>query len=189
MAEALGTLVRLADRYRDEIRPALQEQLGLANVMQVPELVKIVVNMGVGLAAQQAKRLDGALADLEIITGQKPKITRAKKSISNFKLREGQAIGAMVTLRGVRMYEFLDRLMNLAIPRIRDFRGLNNRSFDGRGNYTFGVTEQLIFPEIDYDTVDATRGMDITIVTSADSDEAGRALLDAFGFPFRREVR
>ncbi|SVA56761.1 uncharacterized protein METZ01_LOCUS109615 [marine metagenome] len=163
--------------------------MGLANVMQVPELVKIVVNMGVGLAAQQAKRLDGALADLEIITGQKPKITRAKKSISNFKLREGQAIGAMVTLRGVRMYEFLDRLMNLAIPRIRDFRGLNNRSFDGRGNYTFGVTEQLIFPEIDYDTVDATRGMDITIVTSADSDEAGRALLDAFGFPFRREVR
>jgi large subunit ribosomal protein L5 len=157
--------------------------------MQVPELVKIVVNMGVGLAAQQAKQLDGALADLEIITGQKPKITRAKKSISNFKLREGQAIGAMVTLRGVRMYEFLDRLMNLAIPRIRDFRGLNNRSFDGRGNYTFGVTEQLIFPEIDYDTVDATRGMDITIVTSADSDEAGRALLDAFGFPFRREVR
>jgi large subunit ribosomal protein L5 len=145
--------------------------------------------MGVGLAAQQAKQLDGALADLEIITGQKPKITRAKKSISNFKLREGQAIGAMVTLRGVRMYEFLDRLMNLAIPRIRDFRGLNNRSFDGRGNYTFGVTEQLIFPEIDYDTVDATRGMDITIVTSADSDEAGRALLDAFGFPFRREVR
>jgi len=189
MAEALGTLVRLADRYRDEIRPALQEQLGLANVMQVPELVKIVVNMGVGLAAQQAKQLDGALADLETITGQKPKTTRAKKSISNFKLREGQAIGAMVTLRGVRMYEFLDRLMNLAIPRIRDFRGLNNRSFDGRGNYTFGVTEQLIFPEIDYDTVDATRGMDITIVTSADSDEAGRALLDAFGFPFRREVR
>ena len=179
MAEALSTAVRLGDRYRDEIRPALQEQLGLANVMQVPELVKIVVNMGVGLAAQQAKRLDGALADLEIITGQKPKITRAKKSISNFKLREGQAIGAMVTLRGVRMYEFLDRLMNLAIPRIRDFRG----------NYTFGVTEQLIFPEIDYDTVDATRGMDITIVTSADSDEAGRALLDAFGFPFRREVR
>jgi len=189
MAEALSTAVRLGDRHRDEIRPALQEQLGLANVMQVPELVKIVVNMGVGLAAQQAKRLDGALADLEIITGQKPKITRAKKSISNFKLREGQAIGAMVTLRGVRMYEFLDRLMNLAIPRIRDFRGLNNRSFDGRGNYTFGVTEQLIFPEIDYDTVDATRGMDITIVTSADSDEAGRALLDAFGFPFRREVR
>ena len=189
MAEALSTAVRLGDRYHDEIRPALQEQLGLANVMQVPELVKIVVNMGVGLAAQQAKQLDGALADLEIITGQKPKITRAKKSISNFKLREGQAIGAMVTLRGVRMYEFLDRLMNLAIPRIRDFRGLNNRSFDGRGNYTFGVTEQLIFPEIDYDTVDATRGMDITIVTSADSDEAGRALLDAFGFPFRREVR
>ena len=143
----------------------------------------------VGLAAKRAKQHDGARADLEIITGQKPKITRAKKSISNFKLREGQAIGAMVTLRGVRMYEFLDRLMNRAIPRIRDFRGLNHRSFDGRGNYTFGVTEQLIFPEIDYDTVDRTRGMDITIVTSADSDEAGRALLDAFGFPFRREVR
>ena len=189
MAEALSTAVRLGARYRDEIRPALQEQLGLENVMQVPELVKIVVNMGGGVAAQQAKQLDGALADLETITGQKPKVTRAKKSISNFKLREGQAIGAMVTMRGARMYEFLDRLMNLAIPRIRDFRGLNHRSFDGRGNYTFGVTEQLIFPEIDYDTVDATRGMDITIVTSADSDEAGRALLDAFGFPFRREVR
>ena len=158
--------------------------------MQVPELVKIVVNMGVGLAAQQAKRLDGALADLEIITGQKPKITRAKKSISNFKLREGQAIGAKVTLRGVRMYEFLDRLMNLAIPRIRDFRGLNNRSFDGRGNYTFGVTEQLIFPEIDYDTVDATRGMDITIVTSAPT-RTRRAVpcSTPSGFPFRREVR
>ena len=190
MAETLTTAtVRMRERYEAEIRAAVQAELGLPNVMQVPRLTKIVVNMGVGLAAQQAKRLDGALADLEIITGQKPKITRAKKSISNFKLREGQAIGAMVTLRGVRMYEFLDRLMNLAIPRIRDFRGLNNRSFDGRGNYTFGVTEQLIFPEIDYDTVDATRGMDITIVTSADSDEAGRALLDAFGFPFRREVR
>ena len=134
-------------------------------------------------------QLNASIADLETITGQKPKVTRAKKSISNFKLREGQAIGAMVTMRGARMYEFLDRLMNLAIPRIRDFRGLNHRSFDGRGNYTFGVTEQLIFPEIDYDTVDATRGMDITIVTSADSDEGGRALLDALGFPFRREVR
>ena len=188
MAEALSTAVRLGDRYRDEIRPALQEQLGLANVMQVPKLVKIVVNMGVGGAAQQAKQLDGALADLEVITGQKPLVTRAKTSISNFKLREGQAIGAKATLRGDRMYEFLDRLITLAIPRIRDFRGLNNRSFDGRGNYTFGVTEQLIFPEIDYDTVDATRGMDITIVTSADTDEAGRAPLDAFGFPFRPEV-
>ena len=189
MAEALSTAVRLGDRYREEFRPALQEQLGLSNVMQVPRLVKIVVNMGVGVAAQQAKQLDGALTDLEIITGQKPKITRAKRSISNFKLREGQAIGAMVTMRGARMYEFMDRLVNLAIPRIRDFRGLSDRSFDGRGNYTFGVTEQLIFPEIDYDTVDVIRGMDITIVTSADSDEEGRALLDAFGFPFRREVK
>ena len=186
MAEALSTAVRLGDRYRDEIRPALQEQLGLANVMQVPELVKIVVNMGVGLAAQQAKQLDGALADLEIITGQKPKITRAKKSISNFKLREGQAIGAMVTLRGVRMYEFLDRLMNLAIPRIRDFRGLNNRSFDGRGNYTFGVTEQLIFPEIDYNSIDKIRGLQVVIGTTARTDSEGLRMLELLGMPFNR---
>ena len=187
MAEALSTAVRLGDRYRDEIRPALQEQLGLANVMQVPELVKIVVNMGVGLAAQQAKQLDGALADLEIITGQKPKITRAKKSLASFKLREGQAIGCKVTLRGDRMYEFLDRLISLAIPRVRDFRGLSPKSFDGNGNYTFGVTEQLMFPEIDYDSVDTTRGMDITIVTTAKTNDHGRALLSAFDFPFRRE--
>ncbi len=188
MAEALSTAVRLSDRYRDEIRPALKEELGLVNIMQVPKLVKIVVNMGVGAAAQQAKLLDGALGDLATITGQKPKVTRARTSISNFKLREGQAIGAKVTLRGGRMYEFFDRLVNLAIPRIRDFRGLDIRSFDGHGNYTFGVGEQLIYPEISYDTVDTPRGMDITIVTSADSDVGGRALLEAFGFPFRREV-
>ena len=193
MAETLisdsGTTaaVRMRVRYNDEIRSAVQTELGLANVMQVPRLSKIVVNMGVGDAAQQAKLLDGALTDLESITGQKPMVTRARKSISNFKLREGQPIGAKVTLRGDRMYEFLDRLITLAIPRIRDFRGLSPKSFDGSGNYTFGVTEQLIFPEIDYDKVDRTRGMDITIVTSASDDAEGRALLAAFGFPFRKE--
>ena len=193
MAETLisdsGTTaaVRMRVRYNDEIRSAVQAELGLANVMQVPRLSKIVVNMGVGDAAQQAKLLDGALTDLEAITGQKPMVTRARKSISNFKLREGQPIGAKVTLRGDRMYEFLDRLITLAIPRIRDFRGLSPKSFDGSGNYTFGVTEQLIFPEIDYDKVDRTRGMDITIVTSASDDAEGRALLAAFGFPFRKE--
>jgi large subunit ribosomal protein L5 len=193
MAETLisdsGTTaaVRMRVRYNDEIRSAVQTELGLANVMQVPRLSKIVVNMGVGDAAQQAKLLDGALTDLEAITGQKPMVTRARKSISNFKLREGQPIGAKVTLRGDRMYEFLDRLITLAIPRIRDFRGLSPKSFDGSGNYTFGVTEQLIFPEIDYDKVDRTRGMDITIVTSASDDAEGRALLAAFGFPFRKE--
>ncbi len=179
--------IRMRERYDAEIRDALKDELGLANVMQVPKLTKIVVNMGVGDAAQQAKLLDGAVADLTAITGQKPLVTRARKSISNFKLREGQAIGAKVTLRGDRMYEFLDRLVTLAIPRIRDFRGLSPRSFDGNGNYTFGVTEQLIFPEIDYDKVDRTRGMDITIVTSASDDAGGRALLAAFGFPFRKE--
>ncbi|HCW01077.1 MAG TPA: 50S ribosomal protein L5 [Acidimicrobiaceae bacterium] len=193
MAETLisdsGTTaaVRMRVRYNDEIRSAVQTELGLANVMQVPRLSKIVVNMGVGDAAQQAKLLDGALTDLEAITGQKPMVTRARKSISNFKLREGQPIGAKVTMRGDRMYEFLDRLITLAIPRIRDFRGLSPKSFDGSGNYTFGVTEQLIFPEIDYDKVDRTRGMDITIVTSASDDAEGRALLAAFGFPFRKE--
>ena len=154
--------------------------LGLGNIMQVPKLEKIVVNMGVGEAVGSAKLLDGAVDDLTTITGQKPVVTRAKKSIANFKLREGQAIGAKVTLRGDRMYEFLDRLVSLAIPRIRDFRGLPDKSFDGNGNYTFGVTEQLIFPEIDYDKVTNTRGMDITIVTSAKTDEEGRALLEAF---------
>jgi large subunit ribosomal protein L5 len=181
------TMPRLKAAYNDEIRDALQEQLGLENVMQVPHLEKIVVNMGVGEATEQAKLLDGAVIDLGTITGQKPKITRAKKSIANFKLREGVPIGAKVTLRGDRMWEFFDRLINLAIPRIRDFRGLSPRSFDGRGNYTMGVTEQLIFPEIDYDQVDATRGMDITIVTSANTNEHGRALLTAFDFPFRPE--
>jgi large subunit ribosomal protein L5 len=178
---------RLKQRYADEIRPQLMEQLGLANVMEAPRLEKIVVNMGVGRATQQASLLEGAVADLTIITGQKPLVTRAKKSIAGFKLREGNAIGAKVTLRGVRMWEFLDRLISIAIPRVRDFRGLPPNGFDGRGNYTFGVTEQLIFPEVDYDKVDTVRGMNITIVTTARDDAEGKALLDAFGFPFRRE--
>ncbi|MED5167475.1 MAG: 50S ribosomal protein L5 [Actinomycetota bacterium] len=187
MTDTMTVSVRLRELYSAQIRDALKDELGLSNVMQVPRLEKIVVNMGVGDAAQQAKLLDGAVADLEVITGQKPLITRARKSVSNFKLREGQAIGAKATLRGDRMYEFLDRLITLAIPRIRDFRGLSPRSFDGNGNYTFGVTEQLIFPEVDYDKVDRTRGMDITIVTSASDDASGQALLTAFGFPFRKE--
>jgi len=178
---------RLRTRYKDEIRGALQEQLGLTNLMLVPKVDKIVLNMGVGDAVGQAKLLEGALADMGTIAGQKPVVTRAKKSLASFKLREGQAIGCKVTLRGDRMYEFLDRLISLAIPRIRDFRGLPPRSFDGNGNYTFGVTEQLMFPEIDYDNVDTTRGMDITIVTTAKTDEQGKALLEAFDFPFRRE--
>jgi len=177
---------RLKQRYQDEIRAQLQHDLGLSNVMEVPRLDKIVINMGVGAAVQQASLLEGAVRDLEVIAGQKPVITRAKKSIAGFKVREGNAIGVKVTLRGDRMWEFFDRLISLAIPRIRDFRGLPTQ-FDGHGNYTFGVTEQLIFPEIDYDTIDATRGMDITIVTTARTDAQGRALLDAFGFPFRRE--
>jgi large subunit ribosomal protein L5 len=155
--------------------------------MQVPRLEKIVLNCGVGLATQQQSLLDGAVADLTVITGQKPLVTRAKKSIAGFKLRAGNPIGAKVTLRGARMWEFYDRLVSLAIPRIRDFRGMDPGSFDGRGNYTFGVTEQLIFPEIDYDSIDTVRGMDITIVTTATSDDEGRALLRALGFPFRRE--
>jgi large subunit ribosomal protein L5 len=178
---------RLKAKYDDEIRSALKEQLGLANVMQVPRLEKIVLNMGVGAAVGQPSLLEGAVKDLTTIAGQKPIVTKAKKSIAGFKLREGNAIGAKVTLRGARMWEFLDRLISLAIPRIRDFRGLNPRAFDGRGNYTFGVTEQLIFPEIDYDSIDAPRGMDITIVTTATTDAEGKALLDAFGFPFKRE--
>ena len=178
---------RLRVQYDTEVRAALKEQLGLGNVMQVPKFEKIVVNMGVGAAVTQPSLLEGAQRDLEQITGQKPVVTRAKKSIAGFKLREGNAIGAKVTLRGDRMWEFFDRLVALAIPRIRDFRGLPANGFDGRGNYTFGVTEQLIFPEIDYDKVDATRGMDITIVTTARTNAEGRALLDAFGFPFKRE--
>ena len=180
------SIPRLKQRYADEIRDQLKEQLGLANIMQVPRLEKIVLNMGVGAAVQQSSLMEGALRDLEIIAGQKPIVTKAKKSIAGFKLREGNAIGAKVTLRGDRMWEFLDRLISIAVPRIRDFRGLPTK-FDGSGNYTFGVTEQLIFPEIDYDRVDVTRGMHITIVTTARTDAEGKALLDAFGFPFRRE--
>ena len=178
---------RLKRRYNEEIRAALKERLGLANIMEVPRLEKIVVNMGVGGATQQASLLDGAVGDLTVITGQKPLVTRARRSIAGFKLRQGNAIGAKVTLRGDRMWEFLDRLISMAIPRVRDFRGLPPDAFDGRGNYTFGVDEQLIFPEIDYDKVDTVRGMDITIVTTARDNAGGRALLDAFGFPFRRE--
>src|SRR5688572_22781550 len=178
---------RLKTRYDDEIRAALKEQLGLANVMQVPRLEKIVINMGVGAAVGQPSLLEGAVKDLTTIAGQKPVVTKARKSIANFKLREGNAIGTKVTLRGARMWEFLDRLISLAIPRVRDFRGLNPRAFDGRGNYTFGVNDQLIFPEVDYDSIDAPRGMDITIVTTANTDAEGKALLDAFGFPFKRE--
>jgi len=187
MSTATRDFPRLKQRYNDEIRAQLKDTLGLSNIMEVPRLEKIVLNMGVGAATDQAKLLDGAISDLEIITGQKPLTTKAKKSIAGFKLREGNAIGAKVTLRGDRMWEFLDRLVSLAIPRIRDFRGLPANSFDGRGNYTFGVTEQLIFPEIDYDKVDVTRGMDITIVTTARTNAEGKALLDAFGFPFKRE--
>jgi len=177
---------RLKQRYVDEVRDQLKESLGLGNVMEVPRLEKIVLNMGVGGAVQQASLLEGAVRDLEIIAGQKPIVTKAKKSIAGFKLREGNAIGAKVTLRGDRMWEFLDRLISIAIPRVRDFRGLPTK-FDGSGNYTFGVTEQLIFPEIDYDRLDATRGMHITVVTTARTDAEGKALLEAFGFPFRRE--
>ena len=184
---AFGYRPRLRAAFEDEIKPALIDQLGLSNVMMVPKLSKIVLNMGVGDATTQAKLLEGAQADLAVISGQKAHVTRAKRSLATFKLRTGMAIGCKVTLRGDRMYEFFDRLIALAIPRIRDFRGLSLRSFDGCGNYTFGITEQLIFPEIDYDTVDATRGMDITIVTTAKTDTEGRALLEAFGFPFRRE--
>ncbi|MFL6242159.1 MAG: 50S ribosomal protein L5 [Acidimicrobiia bacterium] len=178
---------RLKQRYEAEVRPQLQRELGLRNVMEVPRLEKIVLNCGVGLATQQQSLLDGAVTDLTVITGQKPLVTRAKKSIAGFKLRAGNPIGAKVTLRGARMWEFYDRLVSLAIPRIRDFRGMEPNSFDGRGNYTFGVTEQLIFPEIDYDSIDTVRGMDITIVTTANSDGEGRALLTALGFPFRRD--
>jgi large subunit ribosomal protein L5 len=177
---------RLRARYDDQIKAQLKDQLGLSNPMEVPRLTKIVVNCGVGKATQQASLLEGAVADLRIITGQKPLVTKAKKSIAGFKLREGNAIGVKVTLRGDRMWEFFDRLITLAIPRIRDFRGLDPDGFDGSGNYNFGVTEQLIFPEIDYDKVDTVRGMNITIVTTARTDAEGKALLEAFNFPFRR---
>ena len=178
---------RLKERYQTEIRQILQDSLGKSNIMEVPKVSKIVVNMGVGEAVTRSAALEGAIDDLAVITGQRPMVTRAKKSIAGFKLREGNPIGAKVTLRGDRMYEFLDRLINLAIPRVRDFRGLSLKSFDGNGNYTFGVTEQLIFPEIEYDKIDSTRGMDITIVTTANNDQEGRALLDSFSFPFRTE--
>jgi large subunit ribosomal protein L5 len=189
MAATATTSPRLKQRFETDLKPQLQKDLGLTNVMQVPAPVKIVVNMGVGRATQQRSLLDGAVTDLTIITGQKPLVTKAKKSIASFKLREGNEIGAKVTLRGDRMWEFYDRLVSVAIPRIRDFRGLNPKSFDGRGNYTFGVTEQLIFPEIDYDKIDTVRGMDITICTTARTDDEGRALLRALGFPFRREAQ
>ena len=183
------TRPRLKVRFDTEVRQALKDELGLANIMQVPTLEKIVINSGVGRATQQASLLEGAQRDLELITGQKPVVTRAKKSIASFKLREGQSIGVKVTLRGDRAWEFFDRLLSLAIPRIRDFRGLSAKSFDGRGNYTFGINDQLIFPEIDYDQVDAPRGFDITIVTTAETDEQGRAFLRAYGFPFKQETR
>jgi large subunit ribosomal protein L5 len=175
---------RLKDRFRADAVPRLQKELGLSNVMQVPRLEKVVLNMGVGDALKDGRMLEAALEDLTIITGQKPVITKARKSIAGFKLREGMSIGAKVTLRGDRMWEFIDRLVSIAIPRIRDFRGLNPGSFDGRGNFTLGLTEQLIFPEIDYDKVAKVRGMDITIATTAKNDEQGRALLVALGFPF-----
>jgi large subunit ribosomal protein L5 len=184
---ATATAPRFKTRYDETIRAKLQKDLDLPNVMMVPTVDKIVVNMGVGDAVSQASLLEGAQRDLAQITGQKPIVTRARKSIAAFKLREGNPIGAKVTLRGDRKWEFFDRLISVAIPRIRDFRGLNPNSFDGNGNYTFGVTEQLIFPEIDYDAVDTIRGMDITIVTTARTDAEGKALLDAFGFPFRKD--
>jgi large subunit ribosomal protein L5 len=175
---------RLRIRYREEVVPALQRQLGLPNAMQVPRLDKVVVNMGVGEAVRDGRMLDAALEDLTVITGQRPVVTKARKSIAGFKLREGMSIGAKVTLRGAYMWEFVDRLVSLALPRIRDFRGLSPTAFDGHGNYTLGVTEQLIFPEIDYDKVLKVTGMDITIVTTARNDDEGRALLAALGFPF-----
>ena len=178
---------RLKEKYKSEIIPALEKQLEIQNINQVPRLEKIVVNMGVGGAASDSKLLDAAMNDMRIITGQQPMITRARKSIAGFHIREGQAIGCKVTLRGDRMWEFLDRLLSMALPRVRDFRGIPKTSFDGRGNFSMGVTEQIIFPEIDYDKVDRTRGMDITIVTTATTDEEGKALLDAFHFPFKQD--
>jgi large subunit ribosomal protein L5 len=186
MAETQTTEIpRLKARYREEILPALRTEFDIANVMQVPGLTKIVVNMGVGEAARDSKLIEGAIKDLTAITGQKPAVTKARKSIAQFKLREGMPIGAHVTLRGDRMWEFLDRLLSLALPRIRDFRGLSPKQFDGRGNYTFGLTEQVMFHEINQDKIDRSRGMDITIVTTATNDDEGRALLKQLGFPFK----
>jgi large subunit ribosomal protein L5 len=180
-----GAAPRLKTRYREEILPALQAEFEIKNVMQVPGLTKIVVNMGVGEAARDSKLIEGAIKDLTAITGQKPLVTKARKSIAQFKLREGMPIGAHVTLRGDRMWEFLDRLLSLALPRIRDFRGLSPKQFDGRGNYTFGLTEQVMFHEINQDKIDRSRGMDITVVTTATNDDEGRALLKQLGFPFK----
>lgn len=177
--------VRLKAKYKSDIAPALKSQFGYKNPMMVPSLVKIVVNMGVGDAARDSKLIEGAIRDLTIITGQKPQVTKARKSIAQFKLREGQPIGAHVTLRGDRMWEFADRLLSISLPRIRDFRGLSPKQFDGNGNYTFGLTEQVVFPEIEQDKIDRPRGMDITIVTTAKNDDEGRALLKALGFPFK----
>jgi large subunit ribosomal protein L5 len=185
MTQTATEAPRLKARYHTELRGQLRDELGLANVMQVPRLVKVVVNMGVGEGSKEPRLLDGAVRDLTEITGQRPLVTKAKKSIAGFKIREGQSVGAKVTLRGDRMWEFLDRLLSLALPRIRDFRGLSPRSFDGNGNYTFGLTEQLVFPEVDYDKIEKIRGMDIIVVTTAETDEHGRALLRALGFPFR----
>jgi len=176
---------RLKERYRAEIAAAMREEFGYPNVMQIPTITKIVVNMGVGEAARDAKLIDGAVRDLSVITGQKPAVARARKSVAQFKLREGMPIGAHVTLRGDRMWEFLDRLLSIALPRIRDFRGLSDRQFDGRGNYTFGLTEQLMFHEVNPDQVDRQRGMDVTVVTTATTDAEGRSLLRRLGFPFR----
>lgn len=185
MTETTHEAPRLKTRYREEILPALREQFDYQNVMQVPGLTKIVVNMGVGEAARDGKLIEGAIRDLTAITGQKPQVTKARKSIAQFKLREGMPIGTHVTLRGDRMWEFLDRLLTLALPRIRDFRGLSPKQFDGRGNYTFGLTEQVMFHEIDQDKIDRSRGMDITVVTTATNDDEGRALLKLLGFPYK----
>lgn len=184
-----GYTPRLKERYHSEVQARLRGELGLKNVMEVPKPVKVVVNMGVGDAAKDAKALDGAIKDLTTITGQRPSVRRARKSIATFKIREGMPIGAAATLRGDRMWDFLDRLLSIVLPRIRDFRGLNPRAFDGSGNYSLGLTEQLVFPEIDYDDIDATRGMDVTIVTTAKNNEQGLALLTALGFPFRQQQR
>ncbi len=181
---ATATAPRLKARYKEQVSPKLKSDFGYSNVMQIPSVTKIVVNMGVGEAAKDSKLIEGAVRDLALITGQKPIVTRAKKSIANFKLREGMPIGAHVTLRGDRMWEFLDRLLSVSLPRIRDFRGLSPKQFDGKGNYTFGVTEQVVFAEIPQDKIDRVRGMDITIVTTAKNDDEGRALLRALGFPF-----
>ena len=184
MAVKNGYVPRLKEQYESEIRPALKDSLGLTSIMQVPRIQKITLNMGVGEAKTDAKQLDAAMDELTIIAGQRPQIRKATKSVAQFKIREGMPIGAKVTLRGARMWEFLDRLVSIALPRIRDFRGLNPRSFDGRGNYSLGVREQIIFPEIDYDAIQQVRGLDVTITTSAETDEQARALLQAFGLPF-----